>query len=259
MEPIMIYILDEKIPYAQLKTQIEVTQPLTKEQVVDLIISKIDGQDVIILKEFKRKFEASSFQFDTNENKRKIYLEALKNLEIAINLYGKCDDPQKLRATLLNTDFSYYIEHDKTILYNRQIQDWTNIAAGWMVLGEEIDYLLSALKALTSTDSNSSPHQKDIPEKWYALLHSILLKNGKVDPFENNSDKEYIMQYGKSKYKFKQTGQGFYKELSNIRESSIEVYIKSMLPKDRPVWKNIIKEISGNDADVILWLKKQPK
>jgi hypothetical protein len=283
MNSLMIHILDEKIPYAQLKDQLDITQPLTKEQVVDLIISKLNESDDSNFKAFKQKYESLAFKHNSTEKKHETYIKDLAALEENYQNTGTWNDPGELKADLLNAEFSYYKEHDKAILYNRQIEDWRNTAAGWMVVSKKKEYLTLALEILMSlvkgTTATSSqkigetpiglPQQsgvgqveasdkketkKKVAEKWYALLHMIYVNMRRIEMFEKLSDKKGIIEYGKDNYPFKGTGQMFYKYIHIIHKYRIHDYIYNRLKKDRKLWKKIITEISGNDPKVKEWI-----
>ncbi|MEI8048917.1 MAG: hypothetical protein WCI92_16160, partial [Bacteroidota bacterium] len=125
-----------------------------------------------------------------------------------------------------------------------------------------IDKFSLAQKSKVESHSVSNPPasettdiKKQYPEKWYAFLHMILINLSNENQFLDNT-KKGIIDVGTKKYG---TGQGFYREIKNIDLNNMTAYIKSMLPKDRKKWKSIIIELSGNDADVISWVNKQPK
>jgi len=285
MASLMIYILDEKIPFAQLKDQLDKTQPLTKEEVVDLIISKIDGQDEINLKSFEKKYTKESFIDDTdNQQKYETYKEDFKNLENHYQYLGTWNDPNKLRSDLINTEFSYFIEHDKTILYNRQIEDWVDTAASWLALNRKVDYLRRAKKsALASISGNveNSIHntnapkketsiidnstieaiteveqKKKVSEKWYALLHMIYINMKKEVPFEKKISKDELKKFGQEHYPFTGSGYSFYVAVRHIQNLGIYKYIFELPKNDYRKWKRIIKEISDNNNEVITWVDK---
>jgi hypothetical protein len=65
------------------------------------------------------------------------------------------------------------------------------------------------------------------------------------------------MAYGKNKYKLTTTAEGFYDAYSTIDVANMIREVRSM--KYRKIWKDIIKDISENDAEVNIWLKDQPK
>jgi hypothetical protein len=102
--------------------------------------------------------------------------------------------------------------------------------------------------------SGESTSSKKYPDKWYALLHAVLIFLGKEQPFTDQSRK-IIEEFGKNKYG---TGQQFYRELINIDLTRIPAYVRSFSPKDRTKWKDILIEVSGHDADIISWTRKQP-
>lgn len=95
---------------------------------------------------------------------------------------------------------------------------------------------------------------KRYPDKWFALLHAVYIKIGKTDQF-TVGDKRSIIDYGSRRYG---TGQGFYATFINIDLNDIHRTIRSFPSKDRPTWKQILIEVSENDADIIAWTGKQP-
>ncbi len=92
-----------------------------------------------------------------------------------------------------------------------------------------------------------------VPEKWYALYHLILIALGKPVPNLTTYSKADIIKYGKEQYG---TGQGFYRAFKDIDLNNMIAFIRSLPPKDKKQWKQIITDISKNDADVVSWLKK---
>ena len=102
----------------------------------------------------------------------------------------------------------------------------------------------------------SQPVRKGYPDKWYALYHMILIAIGKPVPNLSDYTKAEKIKYGENQYG---TGQDFYREFKVIDLNNITAYVRSLPPKDRKDYKKIITAISGNDADVISWLRKQPK
>jgi hypothetical protein len=254
MDPLMIYILDNTIETRLLYDQLNLVSPLTKEQVVDLIISKIESRDEANYKAFLEKFDLLSYKYLSINDKINLLREELNELERCHRTKRSWSDPKELKSDLLNTEFSYHKLEDKTILYNRQIEDWIIAASGWMVLSKKKEYLVEALNSLL----NSEIEEKQVAEKWYALLHIILMSLNKKDPITDYSDMKEIMKLGKSQYKLKTSGQGFYREIINIRKSKPAVYISNLTLKNRKIMKPLLVKISGNDADVILYLKNLP-
>ena len=92
-----------------------------------------------------------------------------------------------------------------------------------------------------------------VPEKWYALYHLILIALGKPVPNLTTYSKADIIKYGKEQYG---TGQGFYRAFKDIDLNNMIAFIRSLPPKDKKQWKQIITDISKNDVDVVSWLKK---
>lgn len=122
---------------------------------------------------------------------------------------------------------------------------------------EFIQNLISKLEADKKLNTNIStqPEDKKVPDKYFAALHLILILLGK-EPQIGNKSKNEIIDLGKNKYR---TGQGFYREIRNIDLLNMTAFIRSLPDKDRSKWKETIITISGNDADVISWINKQPK
>ncbi|MCK9282325.1 MAG: hypothetical protein M0P71_17045 [Melioribacteraceae bacterium] len=94
--------------------------------------------------------------------------------------------------------------------------------------------------------------EKKYPDKFYAWYHGILIKLGKETNFPANFGKKEIIEFGKNRYR---TGEGFYKVISKLDLNKSYTFVKSMT-KERATWKTIIKDISGNNADVIDYLNK---
>ena len=92
-----------------------------------------------------------------------------------------------------------------------------------------------------------------VPEKWYALYHLILIALGKPVPNLTTYSKADIIKYGKEQYG---TGQGFYRAFKDIDLNNMIAFVRSLPPKDKKQWKQIITDLSNNDADVVSWLKK---
>lgn len=104
-------------------------------------------------------------------------------------------------------------------------------------------------------DFNTPPDH--YPEKWYALYHLIALSVGKTLPTFAAGSKEEIVLYAKNHYNIK--GEGFYRAWisPDYDLNKIPVLIANLSPKARTFWKTVIREISGNDAEVVLWLNRQ--
>jgi len=288
MDTQMIYILDEKIPFSELKEKLEKTQPLTKEEVVDLIISKVDDKDESNFKSFEKKYLKTSFTNLSNLAKYDIFLEDLKNMEDLHENLGTWNDPTELKSDIMANLFSFHLVDGKTVLYNYQIEDWIKTASEYHLLYQKKEYLSYALKKLKSliadkiefsnqseiitngplkgADNSSDKKRKlldsdkKIPEKWYALLHMIYYRMGRVELFKNISDKKTIIEYGKSSYPIKGQGQRFYYEIHRIIDSgSLYNHIHVHLKKDFKKWKKIILNISGDDGEVKNWIDKNLK
>ncbi|HAO08488.1 MAG TPA: hypothetical protein DCQ50_16250 [Chryseobacterium sp.] len=267
MDTQLIYILDEKIPSSQLKEQLEKTTPLTKEEVVDLILSKIDYQDEAAFDLFVKKYNRVSFTESSNQVKYNTYLDDVSNLESENENLGTWYDPEELRSDLMANLISFNTVEDKTVLFNYQIQNWISKANDWRLLCKKREYLKNELIDIKTLLQMSIYYgqavQNDlllqfVPEKWYALLHIILINLGKKDPIADLKDKNGIMKLGKDHYRFQGTGQVFQREIKNIMTSKPAVYISNLSTKDRKILKPLILLLSGNDADVANYLKKLP-
>jgi len=283
MDKSLIYILDSSILYDQNKELLENILPLSKEEVVDLIISKIDGKDESIFNKFKSRFESLGFRHDSEENQYEKCRVELAQLEEGNQDKGTWNDPMALRSDLLNTEFSYYFEGDKTIFYNRQIQDWSTRAVEWSLLTKKKEYLLSKMEELRKSISrgvgsgtlkddvpsmnplqkpvrietqgtDSKEAKKKIPEKWYALLHMIYIDMKKIPSINNYSSKKEIIASGKANHPINGTGQLFYKEIQIIHGHGIYNYIYKVLKKDFGKWKKTILNITEYKSEVKSWM-----
>lgn len=90
------------------------------------------------------------------------------------------------------------------------------------------------------------------PEKWYALLHLILIDKSKESKIDDFTKKE-IIDLGNDKYG---TKQGFYNSIKEININNIPVFVDCLSAKDKKKWKETLIDISGNNNSVILWLNK---
>lgn len=119
---------------------------------------------------------------------------------------------------------------------------------------------LSALSVFVVNKQLDPPEQpKKVPEKWYAILHLILIELGVEEKFIDKTDKKAIISFGKNRYKLTGKGQTFYKWIYSTNVSNMTTVVNSLLDKEKPHWKKTITEISNNDHKVIIWLKNQPK
>jgi hypothetical protein len=132
----------------------------------------------------------------------------------------------------------------KQVFNNYQLDEYCN---------EVADFMSSCLAP--DQQKTTQVKVRDHPEKWYALFHMILMAIGKELPRLVSGGKREIINYGREQYG---TNQGFYQELKKIDLNNMTAYVRSLPLKDRKQWKNIITKISGNNADVISWLNKQP-
>lgn len=104
-------------------------------------------------------------------------------------------------------------------------------------------------------DFNTPPAH--YPEKWYALYHLIALAVGKKVPAFVDEKKQEIIEFAQNHYGIK--GETFYRTLisPDYDLNKLTVLIACLSPKDRKQWKSIIQEISGTDAEIVLWLNRQ--
>lgn len=285
MDPLLIFILDNTIEFRLNYEILKNTPPLTKEQVVDLIISKIDGKDEANFKNFMLKFELLSYKYLSKNDKIILLKNELTELENYYHSKGIWNDPNELRTDILNTEFGYYVIEDKSILYNRQIDDWIYNAANWLVVSRKKEYLTLALDTLLASDKENhaslSPEdglkhlessgllgkdpveeltkkeaKKKISEKWYALLHMIYIQMKKEIPFEKKITKDELKEFGRKNYPIKGSGHSFYMTIRLIENKGIYKYIFALTKCDFRKWKRTILEISENEQEIKLWMDK---
>lgn len=120
---------------------------------------------------------------------------------------------------------------------------------------DSVEDLISSCLPKDAPPAKDQEPTKKHPEKWYSLYHLILIAIGEQVPNFAESSKAEIINYGSEKYG---TGQTFYTELRKIDLNNLRDYIVNMTTKDRKSWKNIITDISENNAEIITWLSKQP-
>lgn len=267
MDKRFIYILDEKTPNSQINEQLEKTNPVTKEEVIELIISQIDYQDETEFDFFVKKYNRVSFTESSNQVKYDTFLNDLSNLEINHENLKTWNNPDELWSDLMKHLDNFHKIDEKSVLYKNQIQDWIKRANNWRLLYKKREFFkkeLNSLKTLilqpleNKQASQENPLLQFVPEKWYALLHMILIQNGKADQILDTKDKNGIMRLGKNLYKFQGTGQVFHREIINIMTCEMSVYISNLSSKDRKIMKSVILDLSGNDADVLNFLRKLP-
>jgi hypothetical protein len=99
------------------------------------------------------------------------------------------------------------------------------------------------------------PKKPKYTEQMYAMATIILYKLGKIDPLIDISSRKALWDYGKRRWG---TGEQFCKTFEKIKNDPINVWVRSLTEPKRRKWKEQIIDITGNDADVISYLKKQP-
>ena len=159
----------------------------------------------------------------------------------------------------LKTTWSFIdlLELQKNVVYKKAWFEDNNTVREAKAVLSIYDNLLNSIQARINSIP-AQPKQEKVSQKWYALLHMILIALGK----ENHVlyDIKYILPAGQDEPQGipRGTGEGFYKTINEIDLNNMTAYIRSMSSKDRKNWKSIISKISGNDADIISWLKNQP-
>ncbi len=232
---------------------------------VENVIAFFDKEfETLLKKEFEQRFK----EYQSTGNKIPPTLDVFKKefeeflLEYVIQkeqakLVNK--DASKFDAVVLVMDFNIidlypftnsqylddeYFRNNKLIFPNKYKLD-----------GKLIKYCKDLLNFFEGFQETDEPERKKYADKWYAYYHLILIALGKAEKISES--KEEIIQYGQNKYGTK--GAGFYQ---SYNETSINDFggnfQRGLTLKDRNKWKEIIKDISKNDSEVILWLSKRP-
>lgn len=119
------------------------------------------------------------------------------------------------------------------------------------------NFLVAKLNELDGINPRAKKVIRKIPAKFYALYHWILIDLGRVKAFERNEDDNYVKkeieQYAKNVYP-KISPQMFYRHYIDI-DITNKLAIANTFQKG---YKNKLIEISGNDAQIITYLKKYP-
>ncbi len=102
-------------------------------------------------------------------------------------------------------------------------------------------------------------------DELYALADLILVvsKSPLAGKPENTESKNSVIDYGRKRYGI--AGRVFYNSYRSLRLNDIAIAVRITNKSEngsnwkyRHNWKEIVKQITGNDADVILWLNKAP-
>jgi hypothetical protein len=173
----------------------------------------------------------------------------------------------KEKLNYLRYEFSYYdANHYNTDQDKRYDNPDTSIVKDWF--RREIEQINRELdrKELSESKRDNKPTGKikkkqetNYEEKFYALSDLILkaaesdLSCSPIDP----KSKRSIIEYGSRKYG---TGEMFYRAWKNdINLSDLPFFLKTLKSSHRKgTWKEIVKEITGNDLEVLKWLKDKP-
>ena len=152
-------------------------------------------------------------------------------------LQSKDHDFRKNAVYLLAKDFIDYL--NKTYEPNTESES-----------GGKLDNVITGIRKKKQYDIN-------IPDKWFGLLHFALEQSGveKKKQFNPESRNEAV-DFGREHYG---TNQDFYNEYKEVYNEDLTVYLNGMSVSDRKKWKATIKELSGNNVNVILWLKHKPE
>lgn len=94
------------------------------------------------------------------------------------------------------------------------------------------------------------------PEHFYGIAYKILQGVKVENQFINPNDKKAIIKFGVEKYQLKTKGRSFYNGWKEFDLLNTPRYIESF-PKYRHKWKAIVLNITQNNNDVALWLRKQ--
>jgi len=185
--------------------------------------------------------------------------------EINIQLYSKGEGKSAVSRTLyyeIRNEITVRVESAQRIQFIENQKDkqvFLFMFELYLFCGEGknlADRFIKHYEAQKNERDFNTPLDK-YPEKWYALYHLIALAVGKPVPAFANESKQEIIEFAQNHYNIK--GEVFYRAWisPDYDLNKIPVLIANLSPKDRQDWKTIIREISGQDAEIVLWLKRQ--
>jgi hypothetical protein len=119
-----------------------------------------------------------------------------------------------------------------------------------------IKWVGNKLEEAISKQEETEKPQKIYPEHFYGVAYKILQGVKVENQFIDSDDRKAIIQFGVDKYKLKTKGRDFYNGWKEFDLLNTASYIKSY-PRYRRKWKVIILDITKNNNDVALWLKRQ--
>lgn len=140
--------------------------------------------------------------------------------------------------------------------YTTTIKQWLSIQTKLINQLNEIEHL-KINPTENSSKSTVEPKVTEHHAKYYAFYYRILTRIEKTEPFlkdENDKfPKAQIMAFADNRFPGISTQQFYshYRDLENMSN-------KTMIARSYPKLKEIVAEISGNDADVLHYLKGFP-
>jgi len=256
MEIFKFYLIEQKLIRNdnELKQQLAESISYSMDQLVEIVISRINGKDIKLFNSFKQKFEGFIFDCLTDEEKLKRLIAAYEQLEADCIFYGVWSDPAQLRTDIQNFIYGItmtYVNIGIGILYEQRLDIYIATIANIMNVTQKKHFLRTSIDEL-------KPKNKKFAEKWYALLHLAYVSIGTKIAFQDNTDRKTIMEYAIKNYELKSTGETFYKTLNDIDLLNLTPFINSLPEKQKRKWKQILLEVSNNDHQIKIWLKKQP-
>lgn len=221
MEPIMVYLLDDKVPDS-FEQQLNQTTPLTEEAVVGLVISQAKEREEQTFADFLNEYDTDNFQLLNLYRRRKLIEENLGKLERHYNQFSSWNDPEQLKTDLLNSERKYRKVDDKNILLPNQIELDIVLATNLLTLlkkriylkreSHKLDSLIKANK--TGSGDEDEPHfdEIDILKKLFPAYENLGQLNNLISNMQGKrtvSNKYPTLVY-KGKVNF------FWKELRKI-------------------------------------------
>ena len=137
-------------------------------------------------------------------------------------------------------------------VYNKVIKQWLHSQVKLIHKLNEIKRFKLNHSANTNEPKTTGHHAK-----YYALYYHMLIKTGKTEPFQRNENdklpKSEIMTFAENRFHGISTQQfyNYYRDLEDMVN-------KTSIARSYPNFKEIVAEISGNDADILHHLKEYP-
>jgi hypothetical protein len=239
-----------------------------------LRIDKYHIPDIISLFELYPKGKLNRFiavrfpKIPQTLSREKITKLLYKHVKTAMNGFNteelwKSGDIDAIKKFLIESTILENKITSQEVLQSVKVEYTTTIKQ-WLSSQTKMIHQLNEIEKLqfTPSENTSEPTLKPIASehhaKYYALYYRILIDIGKAEPFlkdeNDNFPKAHIMTFADNRFPGI-SKQQFYNHYRDLEDMSNKI----MIARGYPKLKEIVAEISGNDADVLHYLKEFPR